>query len=165
MPFQFQKARLEIPLSKTDWIKKVLEPIGWGRYYVLAFPAPALPSDTDFGRVSEEIQKATDLFLAGHDAGVFLHPYHALDSMFYSKRDEIRSKVSGGGDSKQGAVEDLIKAVHRFSNGGRHLPEDRAKTGGFEVDHVDAEYVRGLVALTVAYLAKRLQIHKLLSGG
>ena len=161
IPFQFGPSRLDIKRSSIDWITNVLEPIGWSKHYVVNIPAPTFPSEKEYLEVFTELDKASNSYLSGDDTSVFYHAYNAFDPIFYSKRSDILPKVAKGDESKQSALENLIKAVHRFANGARHLPEDGKIGGAFAVDHIDAEYVRGLVGLSIAYLAKRLHSYSI----
>ncbi|MBI2873397.1 MAG: hypothetical protein HYY00_09455 [Chloroflexi bacterium] len=157
IPFQFQEWEERIRPAANDWITRVLEPVGWGKYLSMCVPVPSLPSEEEYGQAVSELGVAERAFLAGDDRSVFLHAYNAWDPIFYSRKYELLARAMGDDDNKKGAVLDLVKAVHRFANGGRHLPEERVNSGGFEVDHIDAEYVRLVTNVSAVYLAKRVQ--------
>jgi hypothetical protein len=150
---QFDKTVMgRIPLSKLDWLRNVLEPIGYKEYFFVAIPVPRPPVREAFLSALQYLDKANNAFFQGVDSGVFAHCYSAWDPTIYSQREQILSAFDE--PNKKCAVEDIVKAIHRFANGGRHPPEQRREQGGFEVNHTDAEFLRILVIAGLAYIGK-----------
>lgn len=142
-----------LQLSKIDWIKKVLEPIGYPSRFILDVPIPKVGNNASYTTSLESLERATTEFLEGHDRPVFAACYDAFDTQIYDQRETLLNTIDN--DQKRSAIGNVIETVHRFTNGGRHLPAERATSGGFEVDHIDAEFARILTTAAIAYISKR----------
>ncbi len=153
--FQFGPSKLTIRLAQQDWISNVLEPLEWGQSFVVVIPAPQYFSAEQNKKLSQELSNAHKQFLVGNDPAVFYSSYNALQP-YYSERDNLLARLFGVDDNKKGAYEDLLRAVNRLANAGRHVPSERKEQGAFAVDRLDAELIRALTTFTTTYFANRL---------
>ncbi len=151
---QFTKVNLPVRRSAIDWKTKVLEPIGWGKFAFFSLPLPEIPRGPDFKAAVAELEQLSAQYLAGHDDGVFLHAYKAMEP-FYSARSQLAARFAD--TAKGGAVTELIEALHRFSIGGRHALAENRQSQSFDVNHIDAECMRFLTLALICFLARHNQ--------
>lgn len=145
---------LSFRVSKLDWLKQVLEPIGYADFTLIELPIPEIPNREQWTKALNHIGEAEAQYRTGNDPGVFSRCYAAYESIKPIKK-HLESIVS---EDKRNATKSVFDGMQRFLNQGRHVERSGAEPGEFPVDHRDAEFALYLTKSSMAYLAKL--IHK-----
>lgn len=147
-----RECSLEIEISKTDWIRKVLQPIGHDEWFVFTMKAPGARRQ-DWLSAWQRLDAGWQKLQMGDAPGVFAECYAALESFSKdSLDDQWLAQVLDKG--KRNALKALFSSTRRFLNEGRHIAGRTANESEFPVDLRDAEVVHILARTLLTYLAK-----------
>lgn len=145
---------LSFRVSKLDWLKQVLEPIGYADFKLIELPIPEVPNREKWDKALKHIEEAESQFRTGNDPGVFSRCYAAYESVKPIKM-HLESVTNL---DKRNAIKSMFDDMQRFLNKGRHVERVGAESGDFPVDHRDAELAIYMIKSSIAYLAK--VVHK-----
>jgi hypothetical protein len=141
---------LVVNIPRSDWVKYVLEPVGFGNYVLMEMPVPSVPDRERWRTALEHLTQAGEQFALGNDPGVFQYCRAAFESLEGFPKN-IFAAVED--EEKRKSVDTLLKESQHYFHSGRHISE----TGGmFPVDHRDAEFALALARFFMAYIAKLL---------
>lgn len=144
---------LEFQISKTDWLKQVLEPMKYANFTFIEFPIPEIPDKQTWSKVLKHIEEAESQYATGNDPGVFSRCYAAYEAI---KPIEAHLEPIANADKRE-AIKSILVSMPRFLNKGRHIEKTGVDFGEFPVDHRDAEFAIYAIKSSVAYLAKLVQ--------
>ncbi len=145
-----RETNLVVNIPRSDWVKYVLEPVGFGNYVLMEMPVPSVPDQERWKTALGHLTQAGQQFALGNDPGVFQYCRAAFESLegfpksiFATVEDEEKRK----------SVDTLLKEAQQYFHSGRHVSEQQ---GTFPVDHRDAEFALALARFFMAYIAKLL---------
>lgn len=149
----FQDSKLSVNIPRSDWVKNVLEPIGFGEYVLMEMPVPKIPERERWETALEHLKRAEEQYGMGNDPGVFQYCRAMVESLEgYPKRI-----VAGmEDDKKREQIDALLHEAGQYFHAGRHVSKAGPMEGEFPVDHRDAEFALGLAKLSLTYMAKLL---------
>ncbi len=146
-----REVNLVINMARSDWVKYVLEPVGFGDYILMEMPVPAVLDRKRWEDALTHLTQADQQFALGNDPGVFQYcraVFESLEgfpkSIFAAVEDEEKRK----------SVDTLLKEAQQYFHSGRHVSETGPQQGMFPVDHRDAEFALALAKFFLAYIAK-----------
>jgi hypothetical protein len=148
-----QDVNLVIGVARSDWLKNVLEPVGFGNYILMEMPVPAVPDRKRWENALAHLTQAEQQFALGNDPGVFQYCRAMIESLEgYPK--QIFAAL--GDEEKRQKVDALLDQAGKYFHAGRHVSKAGPQEGEFPVDHRDAEFALALAKFFLAYIAKLL---------
>jgi len=148
-----REANLVIDVARSDWVKDVLEPIGFGKYILFELPIPEVPDQKRWEKALVHLKNAEEQFGLGDDPGVFQNCRAAFESLKGFPKNVFAAVED---DKKREAVDTLLETAQRFFHSGRHVSKAGPQEGLFPVDHRDAEFALVLARAFMTYIAKLL---------
>ncbi len=149
-----REANLVMNLAGSDWVKYVLEPVGFGNYILMEMPVPTVPDRKRWEDALTHLTQAEQQFALGNDPGVFQYCRAMIESLEgYPKR--IFAAL--GDEEKRQKVDALLDQAGKYFHAGRHVSKTGPQQGEFPVDHRDAEFALALAKFFLAYVAKLVQ--------
>jgi hypothetical protein len=146
-----QEVNLVIGVARSDWLKNVLEPVGFGNYTLMEMPVPAVPDRKRWENALTHLTHAEQQFALGNDPGVFQDCRAMIESLEgYPK--QIFATL--GDEEKRKKVDALLEQAGKYFHAGRHVSKAGPQEGEFSVDHRDAEFALALAKFFLAYIAK-----------
>ncbi len=142
-----------ITLHKSEWLDRVLQPLGFGQHILLDIPVPAVPEQDRYQKALARLRAADEQFARGDDPAVFASCYAAFEGLEgFPKRifDAIED------EGKRRKVDELLKQTNAYFHAGRHVSKSGPQQGEFPVDHRDAEFALAQAKLLLSYIAKLL---------
>ena len=76
-----QDVNLVIGVARSDWLKNVLEPVGFGNYVLMEMPVPAVPDRKRWENALAHLAQAEQQFALGNDPGVFQNCRAAFEAL------------------------------------------------------------------------------------
>lgn len=139
-----------VPISRLDWLEKVLTPIGWGSYIWTEVRLPPLPKGDKWKRAWDHVLEAERQLRLCNDPGVFLACRAAVEGLAPEPKQLLASLPEG---AKRSALDELFKQLTHYVHEGRHVAKDGPAVGTFDVNRADALLALGMTKLTISYLA------------
>lgn len=140
---------LLVQIPRSDWVTKVLEPIGTTHYIMSVIEVPKECSRRPGWEAAvARLDDAERQYGLGDDPGVFLQCRGMLDALPGAKQD-IFAKVPEA--QKRTDLDKLVQVAGNYFHRGRHVANDGDQQGDFPVDHRDAGFALGLAKLILAY--------------
>ncbi len=142
-----------IQLHKSEWISRVLQPLGFGEHILLDIPVPSIPEREHYLKALGHLKRADEQFAQGDDPGVFSScraAFEALDGAPKNIFDRIED------EGKRRRVDQLLREAVAYYHAGRHVSKSGPQQGEFPVDHRDAEFALAQAKLLLSYTAKLL---------
>lgn len=147
-------SKMGLPISRSDWIKKVLEPLGIGEYVLMEMPVPRVPDRERWEKALTHLKTAEQQFVQGHDAGVFQSCRAVFEGIEGAPKNNFDNAIVD--DEKRKKVDELLKYAVAYFHAGRHVSKSGPQQGEFPVDHRDAEFALSLAKMFLAYIGKLL---------
>lgn len=145
-----------LTIARSDWVTKVLQPVGVGEYVLMDVPIPAAPDRDRWNRALHHLAEAERFFHMGDDEQVLQLCYGAFESL----ADDPTHIFDGVHDERQREkLDSLLRQFKAFLHGGRHVSKEGQFEGAYPVDHRDAEFSLGVSKVFLAYIAKLLARH------
>lgn len=148
---QANQALLIFEIARSDWFKRVLEPIGTVEYLSSEIVLPR--GDPSLRAAVARLRDAESAFANHDDPSVFLHCRGALDALPGAKQ-EIFATLADRSEAK--VLDRLTLGVGDYLHRGRHVAEEGEQDGEFPVDHDDARFALNLTKLLVAHISRVL---------
>jgi len=148
-----RETNLVINVPRSDWVKYVLEPTGFGNYILMEMPVPSVPDRKRWENALAHLAQAEQQFALGIDPGVFQNCRAAFESL-EGFPTEIFATVKD--EDKRKAVDAVLRKAQDFFHSGRHVSKAGPQEGLFPVDHRDAEFALALTRSFLIYIAKLL---------
>lgn len=153
VPVRSHGARFRV--SRSDWVKTVLEPLGFGKYMLLEVRVPDVPERERWAKSLDHLKAAEEQYAIGNAAGVFSHcraafEEGALEGAPKNVFDHIADP------HKRHKLDELLAKTTSYFHAGRHVSKSGPQQGEFPVDYQDAEFALGVAKLWMAYIAKLL---------
>jgi hypothetical protein len=143
-----EQGTIRIPLS--TWISSVVEPTGTNRFVFLEVPIPKTPDRARWEVALGHLAAAEQFYAEGRDAEVLQRCYAAYESLDGAPKG-IFDKVAD--EKKRQRLNESLKDVKGFMQGGRHVAEAGRSDGDFAVDHRDAAFALGQTKIWLSYIA------------
>ncbi len=148
-----QEINLVIIMARSDWVKYVLEQVGFGNYMLMEMPVPTVPDRKRWEDAIKHLTHAEQQFALGNDPGVFQYCRAMIESLGgYPK--QIFAAL--GDEEKRQKIDALLDQTGKYFHAGRHVSKTGPQQGEFPVDHRDAEFALALAKFFLAYIAKLL---------
>jgi hypothetical protein len=153
VPFDTGSGTMSASVSRTDWVKGVLEPLGFGSFLLLELPIPSTPNAGEWDAALSHLKTAEEQYHQGNDPGVF----HSCFAAFERFRGDAASAFPTISDEeKRKKINDLLAKLNAFFNSGRHTSKSGPQAGFFAVDHRDSEAALAMSKVFLTYIAKIL---------
>lgn len=144
---------MELEIPRSEWVRKVLEPIGTHRYVWMELAIPPPPAEERWREAWEHLSKAEARYHEGHDADVLRCCWDALEALSPSRGDKIVPELPD--EAKRDAIDQDLAKFRSFLQGGRHPRETRPGGGGrYHVDHRDADFALAQTKVWLVYLGR-----------
>lgn len=143
-------AQLQVRVSRSDWLKQVLEPIGTLEYVLTDIALPKGAAATDFANALAHLCEAERQYQLGHDPDVFAHCKAMTEALPGAPKAVFAALV----DQQQAEILNaLLKDAVDYFNRGRHVVQQGEQKGQFPVSHRDARFALTLSKILLAEIA------------
>jgi hypothetical protein len=135
----------------SDWVRKILTPLGVGDYVLMQLHVLPPPADGDLRAALGHLRDAEAFYADGKDEAVLQSCHAAFESVpGWPKAifDKLRNQQKGE------LLDKLLKESKGFMNAGRHVVRDGTLAGEFDVDHRDSLFALALTKVWVTYLSR-----------
>jgi hypothetical protein len=142
---------LQVRVSRGDWLKQVLEPIGTLEYVLTEIALPKGAAGSTFSKALAHLREAERQYALGHDASVFSYCKAMTEAMPGWPKDIFSALV----DRQQAEILDaLLKDAVDYFNRGRHVAQEGEQKGEFPIDHRAAWFALTLSKVLFAEIAE-----------
>lgn len=142
---------LVAPISRSDWFKEILEPIGFDDFVLAEISIPRAAGRTDWESALAHLGKAEELYTKGDDPEVLARCYSALRALPGAPTETVSGVPNR---SKREAVDKLIQKLSAYYHLGRHPDRLSDVPGSYPADRKDASFALNMTKVMLAYLSE-----------
>jgi hypothetical protein len=142
--------QLRFQISRSDWFKHVLEPLGNDEYVLNEIRVPKGDVQKEWQSALDCLRQAEYQFTLGHDPEVFFQCRAALESLPGAPKQIFKTLRDEG---KREVVDQFVRQFVEYLHFGRHV-DRAAPTQGFRVHHQDAEFALAVTKMLLSYTSK-----------
>ena len=143
--------RGSLTVPHSDWVKKILAPLGVGDYMLMVLHVPPPSADGGLRSALRHLRAAEAFYADGKD-GAVLQSCHAAFESFPGWPKAIFDKLPN--QEKGEFLDKLLKESKGFMNAGRHVVQDGGLAGEFDVEHRDSLFALALTKVWLTYLSR-----------
>ncbi len=141
-------------VPRASWVKDVVEPIGSDQFVLLELAIPPNPERERWTRSLGHLEAAERFYHAGNDPEVLQRCYSAFEALEGAPKAVFEREPD---EEKRVQLNAVLLAVKTFMHSGRHVSRSGAASGGFAVDHRDAEFALAQAKVWLSYFARIAQ--------
>ena len=141
-------------LAHSDWVRKVLRPLGTDDHILFSLQVPARPGDGPSRTALTHLAAADDAYNRGDDATVLQKCYAVFESLRPRSPETLFESVSD--PEKRQHLDKLMVENKDFLHAGRHVAKEGSGAGQFDVDHRDSSFALAQTKIWLAYLGRLL---------
>ncbi|HMJ36661.1 MAG TPA: hypothetical protein VK501_22340 [Baekduia sp.] len=144
-----QHMTLDFRVSRSDWFRRVREPLGLMRYLHVEIGIPR-GTGHPLAKVGELLANADRALAQGDEPGVFLHCRGAVDALPGSPKNIFDGLVD---EREAKALDDLLRTAGAYLHRGRHVDREGDRQGEFPITGADARFALNLTKVVVSHVA------------
>jgi hypothetical protein len=144
---------LNVPVHRSEWLEKVVHPLGAFDYISIEIPLPKLPNQQEWTNALAHLGKAEEHYQAAHDAECLQSCWAIFDTLQGAPK-HVFDKITDPEKRKQ--ADDLLLQWKTYLPSGRHPSTAGPQQGTFAVDRRDSEFALGVSKLFLSYIARLL---------
>ena len=141
---------LPLQVSRSDWFKEVLEPVGFGEFVWAEIAIPSAELRAGWTAAVDHLRKADELYAKGDDPEVLARCYSALQALPGAPSDIVSGVANR---AKRGALDDLLRKVTRLYHLGRHPDRLGDEPGAYPAGRMEALFALNMTKVVLAYLS------------
>lgn len=146
-------AELSLQLPRSEWFKRILEPIGAHEYLLTEIPLLRGRFGSPLAASHRQLLEAERHYAEGNDASVFFHCKAAIEALPGWPKDIFGSLADR---AKAQRLDDLVKATKSYYDHGRHVATEGSQQGDFPVNHREALFTLNTAKVLLAETASVL---------
>jgi len=143
-------AEISLQLPRSEWFKRILEPIGSHEYLLTEIPLLKGGADSSLRASCRQLAEAERHFAEGNDASVFFHCKGAIEALPGWPKEIFADIVD---QSKATRLDDLVKSAKDYYDRGRHIAQVGSQQGDFPVNHREAGFALNMAKVLLAETA------------
>jgi hypothetical protein len=145
----------DIPIPRSEWIGRVIEPLGTDRFVFLEVEIPPVPDHDRWRKALDHLDAAERLYREGNDAEVLQRCYAAFEALEGAPKAIFASVLD---EAKRERLNEALRPAKEYMHSGRHVSEGAAGQAGlYPVDHRDAAFALGQAKLWLGYVSALLR--------
>lgn len=143
-------AELALQVPRSEWFKRVLEPIGSHAYLLTEIPLLKGGLGATLEASYKQLLEAERHYASGNDPSVFFHCKGAIEALPGWPADIFKPLVD---KSKAERLDSIVKSAKNYFDHGRHIAQEGDRQGDFPVDHREAQFALNLTKVLLAQTA------------
>jgi hypothetical protein len=143
--------RGSLTVPHSDWVKKILAPLGVGDYLFMVLRVPPPSADGGLRAALGHLRAAEASYADGKDAAVLQSCHAAFESVPGWPKTIFNGLPN---QQKSEFLDKLLKESKGFMNAGRHVVQDGTLAGEFDVEHRDSFFALALTKVWLTYLSR-----------
>lgn len=144
----------DVPVPRSEWISRVVEPLGTERFIFLEVEIPQMPERERWGKALDHLDAAERLYREGNDAEVLQRCYAAFESLEGAPKAVFDSVLD---PAKRERLNEALRTAKKYMHSGRHVSRGNEVEGSYPVDHRDSAFALGQAKLWLGYISRLLQ--------
>ena len=149
-------AEISLQLPRSEWFKRILEPIGSHEYLLAEMPLLKGGADSSLRASYRQLTEAERHFAEGNDASVFFHCKGAIEALPGWPKGIFSAVVD---QAKAKRLDDLVRGAKSYYDRGRHIAQEGTQQGDFPVNHREALFALNMAKVLLAETAAILGAH------
>ena len=146
-------AEIRLQIARSDWFKRVLEPLGSHEYLLSEVPLLKGGAGVFLQKSLGHIKEAERHFAEGNDPAVFQYCKGVIEALPGWPKEIFSALVD---QNKAKRLDDMVLAAKQYYDHGRHIAQNGAQEGDFPVNHREALFALNMAKVLLAETAAAL---------
>jgi hypothetical protein len=143
----------ELTVPRSDWIARVVQPLGLDQYVFLEITIPPVPERGRWEQALAHLAEAEQHYREGNDPEVLQRCYAAFEALDGAPKAIFDALPD---IDKRDQLNAALRAAKEYMHSGRHVSKAGELEGTYPVDHRDAAFALGQAKLWLSYISRLL---------